>query len=132
MVDDTNIRPIDRYSRYHPPRARVRTRFRVAPQPVDPDWAKGVFPTVRGDIPVSWRRERGALKLEEAPAATTAEMVLPERAGGWASVEVDKLGNVLSDALSRSRAGVLEMERTETGLKLVVAGPRKISLTARP
>ena len=32
-------------------------RFRLAPQPVDLDWARGVVPTVRGDIAVAWERK---------------------------------------------------------------------------
>ena len=108
-------------------------RIRIAPQPVDLEWAKGVFPTAKGDVAVSWRWEGGAFRLEASlPPGTTAEIVFPERDGGWASLEVDKLGNVLSDALARSRAGVLEIERTETSLKLTVAGERRIRLTAHP
>ncbi len=88
-------------------------RFRVAPQPVDLDWAKGVFPSVRGDIPVSWRRARDSFELDvEAPAATTAEIVLPERAGGWRNVE---LNGTPADAKA----------------PIAVAGPAKARVAAR-
>ena len=107
-------------------------RLRVAPQPVDLAWAKGVFPTVKGDVAVSWRRDDRSFSLEASlPPETTAEITLPDRPGGWAAVEVDGIGDVLSDASARSRAGVLEIDRTEAGVRLVVAGPRKIDLTAR-
>ncbi len=53
-------------------------RFRVAPQPVDLEWAEGVFPTVRGDVRVAWRREAAALALDvDVPAGAEAEVVSP-------------------------------------------------------
>ena len=108
------------------------SRFRIAPQPVDLSWAKGVFPTVKGDVAVSWSRDDRSFRLETSlPAETTAEITVPGRPGGLTALEVDKVGDVLSDALARSRAAVLEIERSDTGMRLVVAGPRRITLTAR-
>jgi hypothetical protein len=40
------------------------TRFRVAPQPADLTWARGVFSTVRGDVDVAWERTADRLALE--------------------------------------------------------------------
>jgi alpha-L-rhamnosidase len=89
------------------------TRFRVAPHPVDLEWAKGVFPTVRGDIPVSWRRTQDTFELDvEAPPETTVEIILPQRPGGWRKVEVNG-----------TPAG--------PNAPLVVAGPAKVSVVAR-
>ncbi|MBI4788983.1 MAG: family 78 glycoside hydrolase catalytic domain, partial [Chloroflexi bacterium] len=53
-------------------------RFRVAPQPVDLDWARGAFPTPHGDIQIEWRKigERFELQVN-VPRGTEAEMVSP-------------------------------------------------------
>ncbi len=54
------------------------TRFRLCPQPADLDCAHGVFPTVRGDIHVTWQRERDGLAVEvKVPRGTTAEVEAP-------------------------------------------------------
>lgn len=54
------------------------THLRIAPQPVDLDWARGVVPTVRGDITVAWERQGTDLSLQvEIPDGCTAEIVAP-------------------------------------------------------
>ena len=50
-------------------------RVRIAPQPADLDWARGVFPTARGDVAVAWERAGDALQLEvEVPTGVEAEI----------------------------------------------------------
>lgn len=57
-------------------------RFRVAPQPVDLEWVQGVFPSIKGDIPVSMRWEDHLLLVSlEVPSGTEAEVVVPRLAG---------------------------------------------------
>lgn len=52
--------------------------FRLAPQPAGLTQARGVYPTVKGDIIVSWRRQGRSLQLEATlPAGTAAEIVSP-------------------------------------------------------
>ena len=86
------------------------SRVRIAPQPVDLAWAKGVFPTVKGDMAVSWQRDDRSFRLE---ASLPGKYDSRDHASGasrrMAAFEVDKVGDVLSDALARSRAEVLEM-----------------------
>ena len=54
------------------------TRFRVAPQPVDLSSLKGVFPSIKGDIPVAFDWDGQTLRISvEVPAGTEAEVVLP-------------------------------------------------------
>jgi len=54
------------------------TRFRLAPQPVDLQNASGVFPTVHGDIRVSWRCEPDGIALDvTVPDGTRAELAAP-------------------------------------------------------
>ena len=54
-------------------------RCRIEPHLGSLQWAKGVVPTPRGDVRVSWRRnEKGRLTFEiETPAGMPAELVLP-------------------------------------------------------
>jgi hypothetical protein len=40
------------------------TRLRIAPQPVDLDWARGVVPTVRGDVDVAWQPDGESLQMD--------------------------------------------------------------------
>lgn len=52
--------------------------FRLAPQPAGLTQARGVYPTVKGDIVVSWRRDGCKLVLEATvPAGTSAEIASP-------------------------------------------------------
>jgi hypothetical protein len=54
------------------------TRFRVAPQPVDLEWARGVVPTVRGDVEVAWQRAGTRIALDLAvPDGSEATIVAP-------------------------------------------------------
>jgi len=66
-------------------------RFRVAPQPVDLEWARGIFPSPHGDIAVAWQWVEDHFELSvEVPEGTEAEVVLPEREGKcWQEVMVD-------------------------------------------
>jgi len=53
-------------------------RFRVSPKPADLSFAKGTFPTVRGDVEVAWERVPGGLSLElSVPSGSQAELVPP-------------------------------------------------------
>jgi hypothetical protein len=89
-------------------------RVRIAPQPVDLAWAKGAFPTVKGDIPVSWQSDGDSFRLETSiPTGMTAEVTLPEHRGGWSVVEVDGV---------RQAEGAAAIE---------VVGPRAVKLSAR-
>ena len=54
------------------------TRFRLAPQPVDLQYASGVFPTVHGDIRVAWQRQSDGIVLDvTVPDGTRAELAAP-------------------------------------------------------
>ena len=57
------------------------TRVRVAPQIADLTHARGVFPTVKGDIGVGWRREGDHIDLNVTlPHGAQAEVIAPP---GW-------------------------------------------------
>jgi hypothetical protein len=52
--------------------------FRVAPQLGDCDYARGVFPSVRGDLAVAWERQGNDLLIEvEVPAGCTGDFIPP-------------------------------------------------------
>jgi alpha-L-rhamnosidase len=58
-------------------------RFRVAPQLADLAHARGVFPTVRGDIHVAWVREGDRVAVDlTVPEGTAAELVAPPGCAG--------------------------------------------------
>lgn len=58
------------------------SRFVIEPHPAQLAWARGVVPSVKGDIPVSWRSGAGEFHLEgNLPAATTASVLIPQQAG---------------------------------------------------
>lgn len=52
-------------------------RFRVAPRLGDLQNARGVFPTVRGDVFVGWKREGDGLRLSVTVPEGTEAMVVP-------------------------------------------------------
>ena len=76
-------------------------RFRVAPQPADLAWARGVVPSPRGDIAVAWERARGGLSLTlVVPEGTTAEVLAP---AGLRWTDID--GRPASDRSRGAAAG---------------------------
>jgi hypothetical protein len=107
-------------------------RFLVAPKPVALDWARGVFPSVRGDIAVSWERKRGSLRLTVVvPAETTARIVVPPPdAGQWRAVRVD--GHIVwgVGALQPNTVGVTTARVEPDGVHLDVARSGPLSIEA--
>lgn len=56
------------------------SRFLVAPQIADLTWARGVFPSPRGDIRVAWQKHARRFELSlDVPAQTVAKVILPVR-----------------------------------------------------
>jgi hypothetical protein len=57
-------------------------RFVIEPHPAQLEWARGVFPSVQGDIPVSWRSAAGEFHIEGSlPAACAASVLIPLQNG---------------------------------------------------
>ena len=53
-------------------------RARIEPQIGNLTWAKGVFPSARGDIAVAWKRDGAKFELEVAlPEGLDCELVVP-------------------------------------------------------
>jgi hypothetical protein len=54
--------------------------LRVEPQPADLTWAKGVVPTVRGDVSVQWKREGSSFELNvTVPMKAVVELSVPAK-----------------------------------------------------
>jgi hypothetical protein len=54
--------------------------FRVEPYPADLIWAKGVIPTVLGDVAVAWKREGSSFELTvTAPMKAVVELSVPAK-----------------------------------------------------
>jgi alpha-L-rhamnosidase len=107
-------------------------RVRIAPQPAGLDWARGVFPSVKGEIQVSWEKRGEEFRLSTAiPEGSTAEIALPSRPGGWRAVRVGDVADVLTDSAAQTRAGVSRVMRGEETVTLVVQGPRELDLEAK-
>ncbi|MCK5526238.1 MAG: family 78 glycoside hydrolase catalytic domain [Candidatus Latescibacteria bacterium] len=61
------------------PKAPGFRRFEVKPRIGDLVWSKGIVPTVRGDIPVSWKRDEETFHLKVAlPKGCKAEIAIPK------------------------------------------------------
>jgi hypothetical protein len=57
-------------------------RFVIEPHPAQLEWARGVFPSVKGDIPVNWRSGAGEFQIEgSVPEASTASVLIPPQGG---------------------------------------------------
>ncbi|MFC1735487.1 family 78 glycoside hydrolase catalytic domain [Candidatus Hydrogenedentota bacterium] len=53
--------------------------FEIAPIPLDVEWARGVFPSVKGDISISWKLAANEFFLEVAvPEGCAAVVILPD------------------------------------------------------
>jgi alpha-L-rhamnosidase len=78
------------------PAAPGFARCRIQPRLGTLAWAKGIVPTPRGDVGVSWKRTpSGGLRFEvETPGDMSAELVLPRQPG---QVELILNGHVVVD-----------------------------------
>jgi hypothetical protein len=77
--------------------------FRVEPHPGDLDWAKGIIPTIQGDIGVEWERSDGRFDLQlDIPFDAKAEIIVP--AGSLESAEFS--GDLDAEDLSFEKGGL--------------------------
>ncbi|HEY3412882.1 MAG TPA: family 78 glycoside hydrolase catalytic domain [Armatimonadota bacterium] len=73
--------------------------WEIAPAFCDLQWAKGVVPTVKGDIKASWKRqERGVALTLTVPGGTTGRIVLPRKEWESASWRVNGKSLISSSA----------------------------------
>jgi alpha-L-rhamnosidase len=92
--------------------------FRIAPNPGDLTWAKGVVPSPVGDIPVSWtRNDRQFNLMVEVPAETKAIISLPGR-------------NIVVNGKPVAQQSGIEIIKGESGRQDIKVGPGKYVVTS--
>jgi alpha-L-rhamnosidase len=108
-------------------------QFTVAPKPAGLDWARGVFPSVKGDIAISWERRRESFRLTvDVPPETTARIVIPPPdAGQWRAIRVDG-GVVWRDGVLQPNAvGVTDARLEPDGVHLDIDRQGRLAIEAR-
>ena len=102
--------------------------FAVEPHPAGLEWARGVFPSVKGDIPVSWRSSAEEFRIEGSlPAATAASVLIPTKSGKQSS-----LVQLNGDAVWRGGAvlrGVVKAEKN--GIRVGLNRQGRYEIVAR-
>jgi hypothetical protein len=108
-------------------------RFLVAPKPAGLDWARGIFPSVKGDIAVSWDRRRRSFRLTvDVPPATAVQMVVPPPdSGQWRTVRVDGRAVWRDGMLQPNAVGVLDAWAEADGIHLDIGRHGPIAIEAR-
>jgi hypothetical protein len=86
------------------------SRFVIEPHPAQLEWARGVFPSVKGDIPVSWRSAAGEFQIEgSVPEATAASVLIPPQ-GGKSARQVRLNGQLVWESSRPVGAAVAKAE----------------------
>jgi hypothetical protein len=103
--------------------------FAVEPHPAGLEWARGVFPSVKGDIPVSWRSSVEEFRIEgSVPAATTASVLIPTRSGKNAAlVQLD--GNAVWGGSTVLRGAGVKAEKN--GIRVGLSRKGSYEIVAR-
>jgi hypothetical protein len=108
-------------------------QFIVAPKPAGLDWARGIFPSVRGDIAVSWeRRSRSFGLVVDVPPETTARIIVPPPDDGrWRAIRVN--GRVVwrDGALLLNTVGVADARAEADGVHLHIDRQGELAIEAR-
>jgi hypothetical protein len=97
-------------------------QFAVEPHPAGLEWARGVFPSIKGDIPVSWRSSTKEFRIEGSlPTATTASVLIPLQGGRKVSlvhlngVSAWKEGEALSGVAAKAEENGIRIELSRQG-----------------
>jgi hypothetical protein len=114
------------------PLADAFTHIRIAPQPGDLEWAEGTFPTVRGDVQVSWRQDEEGLDLTfQIPRETSATIVGPPGFDRVASSETPEPGTyevrLLRDEPPERDAPETRARSRPSWLRALEGLPRRLS-----
>jgi hypothetical protein len=108
-------------------------QFVVAPKPAGLNWARGAFPSVRGDIAVSWERGPRSFRLTvDVPPETTARVVVPAPDDGqWRAIQVNG-GVVWRDgAVQPNTVGVVDARVEPDGVHLDIDRQGHLAIEAR-
>jgi hypothetical protein len=108
-------------------------QFVVAPKPAGLDWARGVFPSVRGDIAVSWKRGPRLFRLEvDVPPETAARIVVPPPdEGQWRAIRVNGVVVWRDGALQANTVGITDARVEPDGVHLDINRQGHLAIEAR-
>lgn len=103
--------------------------FAVEPHPAALEWARGVFPSVKGDIPVSWHASLGEFRIEGGvPASTTASVLIPLRTGRKVSL-IQLNGNAVWRDGVALRGAAVKVEKS--GIRVSLSPQGRYEVVAR-
>jgi len=104
--------------------------FRIQPHPVDLTWARGVVPTPRGDISVSWQGSQERLDSETSfelkvfvPEGTTGEIFISGLARGNPVVSLNDLVFWSQGKVKTKPRGVKKVGREDNYLRVTLEDP---------
>jgi hypothetical protein len=108
-------------------------RFVVAPKPAGLGWARGVFPSTRGDIAVSWQRQRRSFQLTvDVPSDTRARIVVPPPyEGQWRTIQANGALVWQDGTLQPNAAGVTSARVAPDGVQLDIDRLGQLAIEAR-
>jgi hypothetical protein len=103
--------------------------FAVEPHLAALEWARGVFPSVKGDIPVSWHASLAELRIEGGvPASTTASVLIPLRPGRKVSL-IQLNGNAVWRDGVALRGAAVKVEKS--GIRVRLSPQPRYEIIAR-
>jgi len=107
--------------------------FVVAPKPAGLDWARGVYPSVKGDIAVSWERGPQSFRLTvDVPPETSARIVVPPpEEGQWRAIRVNGALVWQDGALQPNAVGVTNVRVEPDGVHLDIDRQGQLAIEAR-
>jgi len=104
--------------------------FRIQPHPVDLTWARGVVPTPRGDISVTWQRNQEESDSETSfelkvyiPKETAGEISIPGLANANPRVSLNDVVFWSQGKVKMKPKGVKKVEREDDYLRVTLEGP---------
>lgn len=108
-------------------------QFVVAPKPAGLDWARGVFPSVRGDIAVFWERRRRSFQLtvDIPPEATVRTVVPPPDDGQWGTVRVNSALVWQDGAFRPNAVGAVDARLEPDGVHLYIDRQGQLAIEAQ-
>ncbi len=105
------------------------TEFSVEPHPAGLTSAKGIFPSVQGDIPVSWTASAPQFDLAiSVPKGTKASALIPQSAGK--NPRELRMNGVIVFQQGKQTQGTVVREEAN-GARLLLPGAGRFQVVAR-
>jgi len=104
--------------------------FQIQPHLVDLTWARGVVPTPRGDISVTWQESQENSENEVSfglkvyiPEGTAGEVFIPGLANANPRISLNDVVFWFQDKVKMKPKGVRKVEREDNYLRVTLEGP---------